>query len=339
MLPPRLVRRVVFAPLMLFATFFLITTLPLWAIIAAAAVPLLPGRFRALRLLWMLLIYMVYESVGILRLFGLWVSGGFGARMRTPAMQEEHYELMRWFLSGLYDSAVRVLKLEVELEERQGRNELLQTMRRPLLVFGRHAGPGDSFLLIHEVLVRLGRRTRIVLKDLLQFDPCLDIVLNRLPNRFITSDPQAGDRMIAAIGDLAEDMGDLDALVIFPEGANFTESRRKRAISKLRSKGFRKHAQQATKMRNVLAPRPGGALAAIEATPEVDIMFVAHTGLEDMATVADVWRGLPMDQAVKIGWWIVPEENLPGGDQERIDWLFQEWGEVDAWIETNRSPA
>lgn len=191
-------------------------------------------------------------------------------------------------------------------------------------------------MLIHEVLVRLGRRPRIVLKDLLQFDPCLDIVLNRLPNRFITSDPEAGDRMVAAIGDLAEDMSDLDALVIFPEGANFTENRRKRAIEKLRSRGFRKHAEHATRMRNVIAPRPGGALAAIEATPQVDIMFVAHTGLEDMVTIADVWRGLPMDQAVKIGWWIVPEEDLPEGDQARIDWLFQEWGDVDAWIETNR---
>ena len=339
MLPPRSVRRMVFAPLMLVATFLLITTLPLWIIIAAAAVPMLPGRFRALRLVWMLLIYMIYESVGILRLFGLWFRAGFGARMRAPAMQEEHYALMRWFVSGLYDSAVRVLKLQVQLEERQGRNDLLQTMRRPLLVFGRHAGPGDSFLLIHEVLIRLGRRPRIVLKDLLQFDPCLDIVLNRLPNRFITSEPAAADRMVAAIGDLAEGMDDLDALVIFPEGANFTESRRKRAIEKLRLKGFKKHAEHATRMRNVLAPRPGGVLAAIEATPLVDIMFVAHTGLEDMVTVGDVWRGLPMDQVVKIGWWIVPEEDVPEGDDHQIDWLFQEWGDVDAWIETNRSPA
>ena len=337
MLPPRPIRRVLLAPLMIVVTFLLVTTLPVWIIIAAAAVPFLPGRFRALRLLWMLIIYMVYESVGILRLFGLWVSSGFGARLRSVAMQEEHYELIRWFLSSLYDSAVRVLKLDVSLEERQGRNELLQTMRRPLLVFGRHAGPGDSFLLIHEVMIRLGRRPRIVLKDLLQFDPCLDIVLNRLPNRFITSDPAAGDRMIAAIGELAEDMGDLDALVIFPEGANFTEKRRTRAIEKLRLKGFRKHADHATRMRNVLAPRPGGALAAIEATPKVDIMFVAHTGLEDMVTIGDLWRGLPMDQVVKIGWWIVPEEDVPEGDDQQIDWLFREWGDVDSWIAANRS--
>ena len=143
--------------------------------------------------------------------------------------------------------------------------------------------------------------------------------------------------MIAAIGELAEDMGDLDALVIFPEGANFTEKRRTRAIEKLRLKGFRKHAEHATRMRNVLAPRPGGALAAIEATPKVDIMFVAHTGLEDMVTIGDLWRGLPMDQVVKIGWWIVPEEDVPEDDEQQIDWLFREWGDVDAWIVANRS--
>jgi hypothetical protein len=50
-LPPRIVRRLVLAPLVLVITIALLTGLPFLVIVAAAASPLLPGRWRALRLL------------------------------------------------------------------------------------------------------------------------------------------------------------------------------------------------------------------------------------------------------------------------------------------------
>ncbi len=336
MLPPKIVRRVVLAPLMLFFTFWLIITLPLSIPLAVVVDLFLARRWRSLRLLWMLVLYAVHESIGIALLLKLWVESGFGLLLRTRRMQEEHYRLMAWLLSRLYEAAVRVLKVRIELEEVQGRNETARDPGRPLLVLCRHAGPGDSLLLIHEILVRLGRRPRIVLKDLLQYDPCLDILLNRLPNRFVTAEPGAGDRMVAAIGELAEDMDPQDALVIFPEGANFTERRRVKAIERLRMKGFRRHADDAARLRNVMAPKPGGALAAIAAAPKTHIVFVAHTGLEGLGTVSDLWRGLPMDKVVRVGWWIVPEEDVPATEQSQVDWLFEEWGQVDGWIESNR---
>jgi hypothetical protein len=45
-------------------------------------------------------------------------------------------------------------------------------------------------------------------------------------------------------------------------------------------------------MRHVLAPRPGGLLAALDTAPDADVGWVAHTGLERLVTVADVWREL-----------------------------------------------
>ena len=35
-------------------------------------------------------------------------------------------------------------------------------------------------------------------------------------------------------------------------------------------------------------PRPGGALAAVSACPEADVIFVAHAGLDNIITVSDV---------------------------------------------------
>ena len=89
-------------------------------------------------------------------------------------------------------------------------------------------------------------------------------------------------------------------------------------------------------MTHVLAPRPGGFLAALDAAPGADVVLVAHTGLDHMATVADVWRELPMDKRIVMRWWQVPREEIPDGREERIDWLFGWWERIDDWIAANR---
>ena len=87
----------------------------------------------------------------------------------------------------------------------------------------------------------------------------------------------------------------------------------------------------------MLAPRPGGVLAALDAAPEADVVLVAHTGLDHMLTVGDVWRELPMDKRIIMRWWQVPREEIPADREERIDWLFGWWERIDAWIA--REPA
>lgn len=338
-LPPRIVRRVVFAPAMLGAALFALTTIPLWALGAAMLSPLVPGRMRPLRVLWVVMVYLAVESAVIIASFGLWLASGFGAAYRTERFEELHYRLLRWILAFTYRNIVWVLRLSIDFEQVDEDDKSPVDSPRPMLVFSRHAGPGDSFLLVHEVMVRLNRRPRIVLKDLLQLDPAADIILNRLPNSFVPSDAAGRHGATAAIRDLAEDMDERDALVLFPEGGNFSETRRRRAIDRLRGLGHHDEAESAEKMRRVLPPRPAGALAAIEANPETDILFIAHTGLEHMSTVADLWRGLPMDRPVKVGWWLEPEEVVPADEDQRVDWLFAHWARIDDWIEATHGPS
>jgi 1-acyl-sn-glycerol-3-phosphate acyltransferase len=208
---------------------------------------------------------------------------------------------------------------------------------RPLLVFCRHAGPGDSFLLAHALINWYAREPRIVLKETLQWDPALDMLLNRLPNRFISTDT----RRIAAdveeqIAALATGLDADDAFVIFPEGGNFSERRRVRGIERLRKLGLEAMAQRAEAMTNVLAPRPGGLLAALDAAPDADVVLVAHTGLDHVVTVADIWRELPMDKRIVMRWWRVSRAEIPPDKDARIDWLFDWWERIDVWIDANR---
>ncbi len=91
-------------------------------------------------------------------------------------------------------------------------------------------------------------------------------------------------------------------------------------------------------MPNVLAPRAGGALAAIAACPRADVIFVAHAGLDRLVSVGDVWRSLPMEENVRATWWRVPAGEVPrsGDHQARENWLYDWWQRIDAWISLNR---
>jgi 1-acyl-sn-glycerol-3-phosphate acyltransferase len=340
-LPPRIVRRVVLAPLIVAVTALVLAATPVVVLVLAFAVRFLPGRWRALRLFWFLLVYLVRESMGVVALFTLWLLSGFGWRQDSDRFRLAHVRLMGWYLRGLVGSANRVLGLSLVSEAVPDDLALdhVAPTRRPVLVFSRHAGAGDSFILVHLLVNTYQRRPRIVLKDLLQFDPCIDIVLNRLPSRFIAPDPAPGEGVVASITDLADGLEADGALILFPEGGNFSEQRRIRAIERLEAGGHPQAAERARGLVHLLPPRPGGALAAIDACPEADILFVAHTGLEQLSSIGDLWRGLPMDREVRLTYWTVRHEDVPVDEDERIEWLFGWWARVDAWIEQRRDPA
>ncbi|MFC5945774.1 1-acyl-sn-glycerol-3-phosphate acyltransferase [Micromonospora harpali] len=328
-LPPRWVRRLLLAPGVVLLAVAVVTTLPVWALAALALSPLVPGRLRPLRLLWIGCLYLVWDAAALLALFVLWLASGFGVWKRTPPFQRAHYVLAGHFLQVFFWQARWTLRLRIDVV---GTDPDTALPGRPELVLCRHAGPGDSFILIHALVNWFHREPRIVLKDSLQWDPAIDVLLNRLPNRFLAPAADRREAVSEQIGHLATGLDDDDAFVIFPEGGNFTPRRRLRAIARLRSRGLERMALRAERMRHVLAPQPGGLLAALDAAPDAGVIFVAHTGLDRMLTVADVWRELPMDKRIIMRFWSVPPEEIPAGRQERIDWLFDWWSRIDEWI-------
>jgi 1-acyl-sn-glycerol-3-phosphate acyltransferase len=328
----RALRRLVIAPLVVALTVVLWVTLPLWLIGAAALSPILPGRLRPLRIMWVAIVYLTCEAILLVILFGLWVASGFGWKMRTPYFEGIHYDLVQGTMWVFFREARRVLRLTIATE---GPTPDAHP-GRPILVCCRHAGPGDSFVLIHTLMAWYSREPRVVLKDTLAWDPAIDVILRRIPARFITPNPAKGADLEDQIAQLATGLDENDAFVIFPEGGNFTPQRRQRAIDRLRKLGMERMAQRAEQMIHVLAPRPGGFLAALDAAPQADVVLVAHTGLDHLVTVADIWRELPMDKQIVMRWWQVPRAEIPAGREERIDWLFAWWEQIDAWIAENR---
>ena len=357
MVPPRLVRRIVLAPLLIVIAVAVVVLFPPLALLAVAfglargsrwghsrsAAPPAPGqarvsrlgRLRALRLLSFALIWLVAETAALFMCLALWITSGFGGRLRTEPYQSRHYAIMEWYLGRLYGAAVSTLGLRIEVHEPDlTAGEQAARLARPIIVLSRHAGPGDSLLLVHHLLTVYHRRPRIVMKATLQLDPGLDVVTNRVPNVFISPQRAGGKIYTEQIRRLAAGLGHDGALVIFPEGGNWTPGRWRRGIRRLERQGRADLAARARDMPHLLPPRAGGAMAALAACPSADVIFVGHAGLDQLASVADVWRSLPMDHVVEARWWRVPADAVPrAADHEaQVRWLYDWWARIDAWI-------
>jgi 1-acyl-sn-glycerol-3-phosphate acyltransferase len=328
--PSKAFRRLVIVPGFVLIALMALASLPLWLLVAAFVSRFVPGRWRLLRVAWFLFVYVWWEVVTLLAAAALWVASGLGRTIHEPVWQDRHYRLAGWWLRRVMGSARRTFHLEITRDDDDDDDDTARS-ERPALVFSRHAGPGDSFLLVDGVLNGAGRRPRIVLKDLLQLDPCVDVLLNRVPTRFVPTTSRAGQETVDAIGELAATMGPDDALVLFPEGGNFTPARHTRAVAKLGEIGRADLSERAARMRHVLPPKPTGALTAIEHAPHADVVFVGHVGLDDLSTLRDLWRGIPLDRHVATRLWRVPAEEIPPPEL-REAWLYDHWQALDDWI-------
>ncbi len=343
MVPPKVIRRLVLAPFTVLLSLSLVVLFPLLGL-AFVLTGLANARgFRAFRLLCFSVIWMLAETTALFMCLGLWIASGFGGRrLRTETYRRRHYAVMRWFLDVLYRGAERTFGLRVVVSEPDAdAAELAARLTRPVIVLSRHAGPGDSFLLVHQLLSVYGRRPRVVMKAAIQLDPGVDVVGNRLPNVFVRR-RQAGEGLFTSqVARLAADLGDEDALVIFPEGGNWTPGRWRRGIRRLENAGRADLAGRARRMPNLLPPRTGGTLAAIAACPAADVIFVAHAGLDRLVSAGDVWRHLPEQQTVAARWWRVPFEAVPrsASHEEQERWLYDWWERIDTWITENRPAA
>lgn len=328
MVPPWFARRLILAPSLVVITIAAVAATPLLLLVG-----LLAGyrRHRLLRIFAVAVAWPVLETAVLFACLGLWVARICGAA-REPSYTERHYALCGWFLARVYAVGRRAFELVLEVQE-----PLNASAGRPVIVLSRHGGPGDSLLIVHHLLNVYGKRPRIVLKHVLQLDPALDVVLNRLPNAFIADGTDAREGAVTAVARLAAGLDSRSAMLIFPEGGNFTPHRRVRAIRRLRRQGRLAEVRRARAMENVLPPQLSGTLAAIEAAPDADVVFVAHTGVDDLLSAADVWRRMPMDQPLRARWWRVPCEEIPGENRER--WMYDWWARIDAWIADNRPPA
>lgn len=328
--PPLVVRRVLIDPVWI----------PLAAGVAAVftAVALVTAPFgrrrRVPRLALMAAVYLLVNAGLIVACAGLWVRRPIAAR-RSVRWAEAHEQLLRRALAVLMAAAWPLLGFRVRPEELPGPDTL--PAGRPLLVLARHGGPGDSFAIAGLLLARYRRRPVIVLKETLRWDPGLDVLLSRMPSCFLPASG-AGRDLPARIAELAAGLTGGDALLIFPEGGNWTPGRHIRALRRLRALGRPGAAAHAAANRHVLPPHPGGVLASLAARPDLEVLIAAHTGLDDLVSPGLIWAALPVTaRPMVVRWWHFPAASRPADPKRLQSWLDLQWTIVDSWIDARQA--
>lgn len=338
MLPPRLVRRLVLAPLGVVVAVAVAVLFPLLAVltfVVSLAALSWPRRLRALRLLCFALTWLAADAAALFMSLALWIASGFGGRLHTESYQSRHYAIMQWFLDVVYRAAARLFGLRIEVTgPDKAAGEDAASPGSPVIVLSRHAGPGDSLLLVRYLLTACHRRPHVVMNAWMQFDPAVDVVANRVPNVFVRHGRTGSGVFVEQIERLARELETNGALVIFPEGGDWTPARWQRRIRRLEQAGRGDLAAQARRMPHMLPPRTGGALSAIGACPEADVIFVAHAGLDRLVSAADVWRNIPMDHVVQARWWRVPAGDVPRYEDHdaQVEWLYDWWQRMETWV-------
>jgi 1-acyl-sn-glycerol-3-phosphate acyltransferase len=331
-LPPRPLRRAVIDPAWVLLAAPLAAALSLVAVVGLAVMPLSRTR-RVPRLACYAALYLLVDAGIIVACAAVWLRYLAWPR-RGYAWAGAHEQMLRAALALLVSASRPLLGFEVQLEDAPDAASLAG---RPLLVLARHGGPGDSFAIAELLLSRYGRRPVIVLKESLRWDPGLDVLLSRMPCCFLPAGA-TGQDLAERIGELAADLAETDAMLIFPEGGNWTPHRHLTALNRLRARGRRIAAERAAANPHVLPPQPAGVQACLAARPDLGVVIVAHTGLDDLVSPALVWHALPVSgRPMVMRWWRPPPVAAPATAARLRAWLEVQWAIVDSWIDARKA--
>ncbi|OBI41961.1 1-acyl-sn-glycerol-3-phosphate acyltransferase [Mycobacterium colombiense] len=304
-----MLRRAFTVPLMTILMVAVLISGPL-LLVAAGITGLLTRSSRLPRTVGVLLAYAVIELRTLARLLG-------GNR--------DCDQLMEDILTFVYAAARKILDVEVVLDPASTTPDAIPR-GQPLIVLSRHCGPGDSVLVAWLLVIEYRLHLRIVLKAVLRCEPVLDFAGELGGLCFLGR----GDRARRQIRGLAESLVGGQAMLLFPEGANFSWPRWRHAITQLRAtRGFRA-ARRALRQSHTLPPRSGGAAAAVAGAPNANILVVTHNGFCADGRARPWWQ-LPIHRQLLVRTVVLPASRIPP-PARMGPWLDRTWTQVDAWV-------
>jgi 1-acyl-sn-glycerol-3-phosphate acyltransferase len=325
----RFVRRVRGIALLL-AAFLLVSVLLVPLLVVAGVIDVvrwrrLRKRFVAVRLLALLWWVTLGELLGLVGLLRIWLRATIAGPAEHPyPYRQRLYRLrQRWLARHLAGLRVLLgLRLEVDGLELAGPG--------PVVILMRHTSTLDP--LLPDVIVgrplRLGLRV-VAMRELVNL-PTIDIGLRFAPHLLVSRRSAPGVDELDRLRELPRDLGADEGVLIFPEGMIYSPdrlARAKRAFARRRPE----LAPLIERMRHVLPPRLGGAIALLQSCPGADVVLCGHMGL---APLASVWRGGLIGNTVRVKFWRYPAEDVPtDSDEALVPWLFERWIELDDWID------
>ena len=286
----------------------------------------------AVRLAAFLWWFLFGEIRTLVALFAIWLATGAWFGLGSHRRRVLLYRLrVHWCTSHL--SGIRVLfGLEFEIEG------LEEAAPGPVTIMMRHASIIDNMLPDAIVARTHGIGLRYVIKRELQMIPTIDIGGRWVPTNYVRRGSGDAESEIERLRMLADDLGEGEGILIYPEGTRFEPRKLKRAQQIVRERQP-EMAPLADQLKNLLPPRLGGPLALLEDTPGVDVVFCGHVGFDGFQFVSDVWAGELVGSVIGIRFWRVRAAEIPAGEKARGEWLYDQWLEMDRWVSERRKDA
>ena len=315
----RTARRALTIPAVVALHLLLVLSAPVTVAIAAG-LSVVVRSTRPVRSVLLVVTYSALELVTLLRIAEL---------RRRGADQEQWQDVMRW-VAGKGEATLRhVLGVRTDIEPGScDRSDL--DAADGIVVLARHAGPGDTLLVAWLLVVHYRLRLQIVLKRLLRVIPAIDLAGDELPFCFVGVRRRAAR---AGIGRLASALSRGDALLLFPEGGNFSRKRWRDGTESLTRAGAFDRLRRLRHNRHTLPPRVGGVVAALSAAPGAAGLLVAHSGLGPRGEARPWWR-LPLDHRVVFRTLLIPADEVPRDAEAIPQWLDEMWTRVDTWVDS-----
>lgn len=274
--------------------------------------------------------FFLLESLGLTIAFWLWLRRKAG--MSADDYKLANRKLQRWWARGLFWGSLRIFSAEVHIE---GLEHLEDD--RPAVVLSRHASTLDTMLPI--AVVRQLKQYRYVIKSELLTDPTLDYCAQRFPNVFVNRGSDDPDFEIEKVVALGQDLGENEAVVVYPEGTRFTEAKRRRLLEKFADDEEMLPITES--LHHTLPPLREGGVKLVSTTPEADVVFVAHRGAEDAAAMSDLVSGGMTNARIDVNIWRIPAEQVPRSEEEIREFLVENWQRIDRFVggESVRAPS
>lgn len=293
--------------------------LPLWVVLSIVFdLGSRSWRLPTFRLLCFAWLWLWLETFGLVGAAGIWVSGQ-GRNHRA------NYALQRWWAKRLIAALRSTCGLKIEVEGVEHISD------GPLICLGRHASLGDA-LVSAWIFGSLAKRfPRYVMKKELLFDPCLDVVGQRIPNYFVDRGSAAVRQELTGIRAMAANMGERDVAVIFPEGTRTNDEKRIGLVARLERRAPERHAKLIG-LKRLLPPRSAGASVLLEEIPDGDVVVMWHVGFDGLDTFAGVRRRIASaNPSAKVVLELHRRESIPDGEEFEA-WLDDRWLEIDAKV-------
>ena len=293
--------------------------LPVWVFVSAVVdIGTRQWRLPTFRLLCFAWLWLWLETIGLMGAALIWVAGQ-GRNHRA------NYALQRWWAKRLMRSLRITCGLTIEVEGVEA------LPNGPLICLGRHASLGDA-LVSAWIFGSLAKRfPRYVMKKELLFDPCLDVVGQRIPNYFVDRGSAAVRQELTGIRTMAANMGERDVAVIFPEGTRTNDAKRIGLVERLERRAPDRYAKLIG-LQRLLPPRSAGASVLLEEVPSGDVVVMWHVGFDGLDTFVGVRRRIARAQpSAKVVLELHLRPTVPNGDAFEA-WLDDRWLEIDTKV-------